>query len=259
MSIRERMKKIFERKDKEEQKRVDRFFENNWGSDNCRTLVKAVKELRKYDFKEAQNLLFELDEDGLDILNAGSSWKGFNQKKGLDALIKVDRRGDYIVNAGMYWFHERFDYRRAYNAVIKKDFAADCVVEIGKSWPRIAGLDYDKLLDDLIMLEKNAKFISARVPGQSEIEFIIRAAVHVRKENRGKLVFKAGREWPKFNIEKGLKALKDMNSEYYETAKEAWSKAIRIRPQFYNHRTNELEENTRNTIRSIIADVAARR
>ena len=70
--------------------------------------------------------------------------KGFDYKKGLNALIKKDKTGEYIYLAGVDW--EPFDYKKASKALIKIDKKGGFIYYAGGDWK---DFDYDKGLEAL--------------------------------------------------------------------------------------------------------------
>ena len=86
--------------------------------------------------------LFEEDEDGKYIFNAGVFWDEFDFDKGLDELIEKDKDGYCIFNAGIYW--SEFNFEKAIKYITK-----DHLKIISKCW-KLNSLHKIQLLSRLI-------------------------------------------------------------------------------------------------------------
>jgi hypothetical protein len=76
----------------------------------------GVRLFEDFNFEKAMHALFtRRQEDGWYIYLAGSQWKKFDYKKGLDALISQDRIGEAIYKAGLSW--KNFDYQKGLAAL----------------------------------------------------------------------------------------------------------------------------------------------
>ena len=85
------------------------------------------------------------------IYEEGLKKKNFNYERGLDALIKEDKDGQWIFWAGREW--PKFNYEKGFNALIKKDKVGPWVYEAGKTWPKF---DYEKGYNELAKKDKNS-------------------------------------------------------------------------------------------------------
>ena len=88
-----------------------------------------------FDFEKGMQTLFtRKQENGWWIFHAGSDWKKFDYKRGLDAIIAQDKDGETIYRAGSLW--KNFDYQKAL-AALKK---------IAERYPTNMGNYYDTAL-----------------------------------------------------------------------------------------------------------------
>jgi hypothetical protein len=103
----------------------------------------GLNEPGHFNFEKGMQALFsKKDEDGWWIYLAGTHWKKFDYKKGLDAIITQDEVGEAIYKAGLQW--KRFDYRKALDALkeIKKvstsrySYSAPYYDDALEHWPK---------------------------------------------------------------------------------------------------------------------------
>lgn len=75
-------------------------------------------EAPNFDFDKGMQILFsKKDKDGWWIYLAGTEWKKFDYKRGLDAIIAQDTVGEEIYKAGRLW--RKFDYLKGFEALKK--------------------------------------------------------------------------------------------------------------------------------------------
>lgn len=147
------------------------------------------------NFKERVLYLVE-DEKNLNaeqIYIAGKrGWANFDYKKGFDALIKKDKNGRWIYEAGACW--KKFNFEKGLNALIKKDKTSEWISFAGKNWK---SFDFEK--GQRVLAQKSDKY----------------------------RIYFAGRFWKKFDFVKGLNDLKD-DPYYYDLAVRDWPKGIEV-------------------------------
>jgi len=90
----------------------------------------GMQNKKNFSFKKGLNALIKADKAGEYICKAGKYWKKFDSNKGMEALAQVDKTGRWIFNAGINW--KTFDYKKGLDALIKKD--KKWLHAAGKSW-----------------------------------------------------------------------------------------------------------------------------
>ena len=162
----------------------------------------------QFDYEKGLDALIEKDKTGYYIYYAGKDWPKFNYEKGLDTLIKKDKTGNYIYLAGIKW--PQFDYEKGFKVLKKFPEYYEAALE---RWPK--GIkETQKIIDEL--KKRSKKFPSKPLRLKEDTETISSMTVDH--------IYWAGRDWPKFNYEKGLDALiqKDETGECIYWAGKHW-------------------------------------
>jgi hypothetical protein len=164
---------------------------------------------------------------------AGTYWKEFDFARGLNALLKYDKRGEWIYNAGKYW--KKFDYERG-KAALKKigEYGGwqsrRFLFKANSNWPRGVeeikqqsqemkqsaqkmskkpfGLKEGMNTGDVNFDEYSANqiyLIGRNRPNDFDFEKGLDALI--KKDTKGDWILRAGIFWKHFNYQKGINSL----------------------------------------------------
>ncbi len=172
-----------------------------------------------FDYKKGLEGLIKKDKDGYYIYNAGKYWEQFDFKKGLEELIKKDKAG-LIYSAGKYW--KQFDCKRGLEELIKKDKGSYYIYLAGFNWKQF---NFKKGFEELIKKDKTGYYIYSAGLDWKQFDFKKGFEELIKKNKNGYYIYSAGLDWKQFNFKKGFDALK--NTEYYKKALKDWPKGIK--------------------------------
>jgi len=166
--------------------------------------------LGNFDYEKGLNDLIKADRTGEYIWRAGLTWEEFNFDKGLDGLIKVNEDGYYIYIAGKDW--KQLDYKKALRSLrTEKDIYY--YRKALRDWPK--GIQQSQSISK--KLGKTAKKLPMKTLKLEDVEENLRDA---------RYIYYDGKEGKKFNFEKGLNDLIELDNsgEYIWRAGWIWKK-----------------------------------